>query len=123
MKLGQGRNWNTADIPRQTGRLAVVTGATGGLGFETALELARADATAVRGHARALSGLAGNLGCAELERAARRLVMLRETADRDELDRHLTILTEAASRALAALAERFPVGQGARVVPLPTRRP
>ena len=88
-----------------------------------ALELARADATAVRGHARALSGLAGNLGCAELERAARRLVMLRETADRDELDRHLTILTEAASRALAALAERFPVGQGARVVPLPTRRP
>ena len=88
-----------------------------------ALDLARADATAVRGHAKALSGLAGNLGCAELERAARRLVTLRENAERDELDRHLEVLTEAASLALAALAERFPVGQGARVVSLPTRRP
>ena len=26
-------NWTTADIPRQTGRLAVITGATGGLGY------------------------------------------------------------------------------------------
>ena len=25
----------TDDMPRQTGRLAVITGATGGLGFET----------------------------------------------------------------------------------------
>jgi hypothetical protein len=32
-------NWTTADIPRQTGRLAVITDATGGLGFETALAL------------------------------------------------------------------------------------
>lgn len=33
--------WSTPDIPPQKGRSAVVTG-TGGLGFETALELARA---------------------------------------------------------------------------------
>lgn len=33
--------WTLADIPSQHGRVAVVTG-TGGLGFETALELARA---------------------------------------------------------------------------------
>ena len=33
-----------ADIPPQNGKLAVVTGATGGLGYETALALARAGA-------------------------------------------------------------------------------
>ena len=47
MKLGQGRNWTTVDIPSQAAELAVVTGATGGLGFETALELARAGAEVV----------------------------------------------------------------------------
>ena len=36
--------WSVADIPSQNGKLAVVTGATGGLGFETALALARAGA-------------------------------------------------------------------------------
>ena len=34
-------SWTAADIPSQTGRLAVITG-TGGLGYETALALARA---------------------------------------------------------------------------------
>ena len=38
--------WTTADIPPQTGRVAIVTGA-GGLGYETALELARTGATVV----------------------------------------------------------------------------
>ncbi|RZT27042.1 NAD(P)-dependent dehydrogenase (short-subunit alcohol dehydrogenase family) [Kribbella sp. VKM Ac-2569] len=33
--------WRTADIPDLTGRLALVTGATSGLGYETALELLR----------------------------------------------------------------------------------
>jgi len=32
--------WTTADIPDQAGRLVVITGATGGLGYETALALA-----------------------------------------------------------------------------------
>jgi len=41
------RDWGTEDIPDQTGKLAVVTGATGGLGYETALELARAGAEVV----------------------------------------------------------------------------
>lgn len=40
-------NWTTADIPDQTGRLAVITGATGGLGLETALALAGAGADVV----------------------------------------------------------------------------
>jgi NAD(P)-dependent dehydrogenase (short-subunit alcohol dehydrogenase family) len=39
--------WTTADIPPQNGRTAVVTGATGGLGYETALALAGAGATVV----------------------------------------------------------------------------
>jgi NAD(P)-dependent dehydrogenase (short-subunit alcohol dehydrogenase family) len=36
--------WSLADIPPQRGRLAVITGATGGLGYETALALAVAGA-------------------------------------------------------------------------------
>ena len=39
--------WTVADIPSQAGRLAIVTGATGGLGFETALGLARAGAEVI----------------------------------------------------------------------------
>ena len=39
--------WTTRDIPPQTRRLAIVTGATGGLGFETALALAQAGAEVV----------------------------------------------------------------------------
>lgn len=39
--------WTAADIPSQRGRVAVVTGATNGLGFETALALAGAGATVV----------------------------------------------------------------------------
>jgi NAD(P)-dependent dehydrogenase (short-subunit alcohol dehydrogenase family) len=38
--------WTTANIPSQAGRSAVVTG-TGGLGYEDALELARAGATVI----------------------------------------------------------------------------
>jgi NAD(P)-dependent dehydrogenase (short-subunit alcohol dehydrogenase family) len=39
--------WTAHDIPSQSGKLAVVTGATGGLGYETVLELARAGAEVV----------------------------------------------------------------------------
>ena len=39
--------WTTQDIPDQSGRRAVVTGATGGLGFETALALAGAGAEVI----------------------------------------------------------------------------
>ncbi len=39
--------WTTADIPSQRGKFAIVTGATGGLGYETALALARAGAEVV----------------------------------------------------------------------------
>ena len=40
-------DWSTADIPPLNGRTAVITGATGGLGYETALALAGAGANVV----------------------------------------------------------------------------
>jgi len=41
------KTWTIRDIPSQQGRLAVITGATGGLGYETALALAGAGARVV----------------------------------------------------------------------------
>ncbi|WP_353068104.1 oxidoreductase [Tunturibacter empetritectus] len=41
------QTWTAADIASQTGKLVIVTGAMGGLGFETALELARAGAEVI----------------------------------------------------------------------------
>ena len=39
--------WTTRDIPDQSGKLAIVTGATGGLGLETAHGLAGAGAEVI----------------------------------------------------------------------------
>jgi NAD(P)-dependent dehydrogenase (short-subunit alcohol dehydrogenase family) len=41
------QSWGLADIPNQVGKLAVVTGATGGLGYETALGLTLAGAEVI----------------------------------------------------------------------------
>jgi NAD(P)-dependent dehydrogenase (short-subunit alcohol dehydrogenase family) len=42
-------HWTPKDIPAQTGKLAIVTGANSGIGYHTALELARAGATVILG--------------------------------------------------------------------------
>ena len=46
-KKTQTQSWNTTDIPDQTGRTAVVTGANSGLGLATATALAAAGAHVV----------------------------------------------------------------------------
>jgi len=49
--------WTVADVPSQSGKLAVVTGATGGLGYETALGLAHAGAEVVLAGRNRVKGL------------------------------------------------------------------
>ena len=60
-------NWTIKDMPPQAGRLAVVTGANSGIGYETALALANAGARVIvaarseakgRAAAQAIGGLA-----------------------------------------------------------------
>ena len=46
---GTARPWSLADVPDQTGRRALVTGVTSGLGEQTALELARHGAEVLLG--------------------------------------------------------------------------
>lgn len=41
------KNWTTSNIPNQSGKLAIITGATGGLGLETALGLVGAGAEVI----------------------------------------------------------------------------
>jgi len=41
------KKWTEAHMPAQTGKLAVVTGANSGIGYETALELVKKEATVV----------------------------------------------------------------------------
>ena len=55
-------DWSTADIPSLSGKTAVVTGATGGLGYETAMALAGAGAIVIltgRNDAKGLRAIEG----------------------------------------------------------------
>ncbi|MBJ7465674.1 MAG: SDR family NAD(P)-dependent oxidoreductase, partial [Mycolicibacterium sp.] len=77
--------WTTADIPDQTGRTAVITGANTGLGFETAKALAAAGAhvvIAVRDTAKgkqAAAQLPGTVTVQELDLTS--LASVREAAE------------------------------------------
>jgi NAD(P)-dependent dehydrogenase (short-subunit alcohol dehydrogenase family) len=59
--------WTADDIPDQAGRVAVVTGANSGLGFQTALALARKRARVV-------------MACCDQRKAAAALALIRERA-------------------------------------------
>ena len=107
--------WTTAGIPPQNGKLAIVTGATGGLGYETALALAHAGAEVV------LTGRSQQKGRDALARIAQQSPSARIRYE--DLD-----LASLAS--VAAFAERFlatgrPLDlliNNAGVMALPTRQ-
>ena len=56
--------WTADDVPDQTGRTALITGANSGLGYQTSLALARKGARVL-------------MGCRDPRRAAAALVQLR----------------------------------------------
>jgi NAD(P)-dependent dehydrogenase (short-subunit alcohol dehydrogenase family) len=86
--------WTAADIPTQAGKRAVITGATGGLGYETALELARAGADVV------LTGRNEAKGRTALERIRREVPGARVRFEEIDLANLLSVKL-AAERLLA----------------------
>jgi NAD(P)-dependent dehydrogenase (short-subunit alcohol dehydrogenase family) len=91
-------SWTTRDIPPQRGRLVVITGATNGLGYETALALAGAGAEVV------LTGRNAAKGEAALARI--RAAHPASTIRYDDLDL-------ASLAAVEAFADRFSNRHGA----------
>ena len=68
-----------SEIPSQVGRTAVVTGATGGLGYETALALAKAGSEVI------LTGRDDQKGRSALEKIRREVTSVRATYERLDL--------------------------------------
>jgi NAD(P)-dependent dehydrogenase (short-subunit alcohol dehydrogenase family) len=83
-------SWTTTDIPDQSGRVAVVTGANSGLGLNTALELARKGAHVV-------------VACRNQEKGAAALERVRAEAPAGHAElRRLDLADLASVRAFAA---------------------
>src|SRR5258708_1706731 len=109
------QNWTLNDIPTQTGKLAIVTGATGGLGYETALGLAHAGAEVV------LAGRNREKGRVALDKIMRALPAAKARFQM------LDLASLASVRAFAAelVAKGRPLDlliNNAGVMDLPTRR-
>lgn len=66
-------NWTTDNIPSQQNRIAIVTGANSGIGFETAKALAKKDATVI-------------LACRNLEKATRAANQIRQAVANVKLE-------------------------------------
>jgi NAD(P)-dependent dehydrogenase (short-subunit alcohol dehydrogenase family) len=92
MKRDSVYRWTAADIPDQTGRVAVVTGANAGLGYETARELARKGASVL-------------LGCRNAEKAERAADTLRAENPAARLEVSRLDLADLAS--VRAFAQRL----------------
>jgi NAD(P)-dependent dehydrogenase (short-subunit alcohol dehydrogenase family) len=105
-------DWTLANAPRLEGKTAIVTGATGGLGFETALGLARLGATTV-------------LAARNPDKGTAALTRIRREVPTAELRFALLDLGSLASVARFAAAQAGPVDilvNNAGVMALPTRR-
>ena len=108
-------DWSTADIPPMTGKTAVITGATGGLGYETALALAGAGATVV------LTGRNDAKGRGALERI--RIQVPNARISYEELDlAKLASVADFAARFGAAHASLDLLVNNAGVMALPKRQ-
>lgn len=107
--------WTTAGIPPQNGKLAIVTGATGGLGYETSLALASAGAEVI------LTGRSQQKGRDALARIAQQSPSARISYEEIDL---------ASLASVQAFAERFLTAgrpldmliNNAGVMALPTRQ-
>ena len=97
MKHAGGGRWTAADVPDQHGRIAIITGGTGGLGLETARVLA--------GHG-TMVVLTGR-DPAKLEKAASLLSSAQPGASVQTAEVDLASL-ESVRKAAAELAGRFP---------------
>jgi NAD(P)-dependent dehydrogenase (short-subunit alcohol dehydrogenase family) len=104
--------WTTADIPSQAGKRALVTGATGGLGYETSLELARAGAEVI------LTGRNESKGRAALERIRREVSNAQIRFELIDLA-SLQSISQAAKRLLAQGAPLDLLVNNAGVMMLP----
>ncbi|HEX3779590.1 MAG TPA: SDR family NAD(P)-dependent oxidoreductase [Pseudonocardiaceae bacterium] len=87
-----GNQWTAADVPDQSGRTAVITGANSGLGFEVARVLAERGATVV-------------LACRDTDRAGRAADRIR--ADTPNADIRITQLDLASLDSVRAAAEHL----------------
>ncbi len=84
--------WTTEQIPDQTGRTAIVTGANSGLGLVSARELARRGASVV-------------LACRNAEKGAAALEAISRVAPRAQLE--LAALDLGSLASVRAFAEQF----------------
>jgi NAD(P)-dependent dehydrogenase (short-subunit alcohol dehydrogenase family) len=108
-------SFTTADIPSQAGKLAIVTGANSGIGYETALELARAGAQVVLAVRNKEKGLSAALGIAKQIPGAKVIVELLDLAS-------LASIASFAARIAENHAQLDILINNAAVMALPTRQ-
>ena len=108
-------DWSTADIPPLNGRTAVITGATGGLGYETAMALAGAGAHVV------LTGRNDAKGRDALQTIRRQFPKAEIAYDTLDLS-NLASVAEFASRYAAAHTSLDLLINNAGVMALPQRQ-